>query len=211
MTEYSIEWKMNPLYIAHRINTIPELVQVPAEYGVEVDIRDHGDVLVLHHDPFIVGPVTLFEDYLAQFRHAFIILNIKSEGIEFRVLEILKAYDVHNYMFLDSSFPMIMKLHRAGVRDVALRVSEYEHIGSFRDSAYLWVDCFTQFPLSSAEFVAFSESHRLCLVSPELQGHHGDAAFHIIDQMRRVCRGSFMICCKLANIAGYMREFSERT
>ena len=35
------------LYIAHRINTIEALRNVPAEQGVEIDLRDRGDRLIL--------------------------------------------------------------------------------------------------------------------------------------------------------------------
>ena len=50
------------LFIAHRINTINELKYIPLEYGVEIDIRDKDNDLILQHDPFKDGE--LFEDYL---------------------------------------------------------------------------------------------------------------------------------------------------
>jgi len=34
-------------FIAHQINTIEELKCVPKEYGIEVDLRDYGDRLIL--------------------------------------------------------------------------------------------------------------------------------------------------------------------
>ena len=49
-------------FIAHRINTIEELKKVPNEYGVELDLRDYGDKLILQHDPFTDGEK--FEEYL---------------------------------------------------------------------------------------------------------------------------------------------------
>jgi hypothetical protein len=30
-------------YIAHRVNTIKELLKTPVEYGVEIDLRDYED------------------------------------------------------------------------------------------------------------------------------------------------------------------------
>ena len=42
-------------FIAHRVNTIEELRKVPKEYGVELDLRDFGERLILQHDPFIDG------------------------------------------------------------------------------------------------------------------------------------------------------------
>ena len=39
-------------FIAHRINTIEELKRIDKKYGVEMDIRDYGNDLILSHDPF---------------------------------------------------------------------------------------------------------------------------------------------------------------
>ena len=39
-------------FIAHRINTVEELKKIPTEYGVELDLRDRGERLILQHDPW---------------------------------------------------------------------------------------------------------------------------------------------------------------
>ncbi len=75
-------------FIAHRINTIEELKKVPNEYGVELDLRDYGNKLILQHDPFVEGED--FEEYLKYYNHGTMILNIKSERIEYRVLDLIK-------------------------------------------------------------------------------------------------------------------------
>ena len=82
-------------YIAHRINTIDELLKVPKNYGVEIDIRDFGKKLILNHDPFEDGDT--LEDYLEHYDHGTLILNIKSERIEYKVLEILNKYKIKKY------------------------------------------------------------------------------------------------------------------
>ena len=51
------------LYIAHRINTIEELNSIPLEWGVEIDLRDFNDDIVLQHDPYISNTIK-FEDWL---------------------------------------------------------------------------------------------------------------------------------------------------
>ena len=38
------------IFIAHRINTIRQLKDIPKECGVEVDLRDFGDRLILQHE-----------------------------------------------------------------------------------------------------------------------------------------------------------------
>lgn len=159
------------LYIAHRINTIAQLEEVPVEYGVELDLRDHGSRLILQHDPFTDGED--FEEYLRHYRHGLMILNIKSERIEHRVLELVQKYRVPDYFFLDSSFPMIRLLSQQGEKKIAVRFSEFEPIESALALAgavdWVWVDCFTKMPLDEQTASRLKEHFKLCAVSPELQ------------------------------------------
>ena len=159
-------------YIAHRVNTIKELLKTPVEYGVEVDLRDYEDRLILQHDPFKKGED--FEEYLKHYNHGTIILNIKSEGIEYQVLELLKKYTVNNYFFLDSSFPMINSLSSKGEKNIALRFSEFEGIDTIRLMSqkvdWIWVDCFSKSPITAQTYKLLkNHKYKLCLVSPELQ------------------------------------------
>src|SRR5690242_12523273 len=86
-------------YIAHRINSVRGLAGVPKEYGVELDLRDHGDELVLQHDPFTGASGERFASYLDHYDHDLMILNIKSERIEWRVLELVRQSRVRDYFF----------------------------------------------------------------------------------------------------------------
>lgn len=158
--------------IAHRRNSVAELQATPTHLGVEVDIRSSGQRLVIHHDPFSSG-----EDFVAwldHYRHATLILNVKEEGLEQRLLELMAARGIEDFFFLDQSFPFLIKTARQGERRCAVRVSEYEQIGTALSLAgkidWVWVDCFARFPLSEEDaFKLHGAGFKLCLVSPELQ------------------------------------------
>ena len=56
-----------------------------------------------------------------------------------------------------------------------MRVSEFESIDTALTLAgridWVWVDCFTRFPLETADAARLRDAgFKLCLVSPELQG-----------------------------------------
>jgi hypothetical protein len=160
-------------YIAHRINTIEELKQIPKEYGVELDLRDFAEKLILQHDPFTDGED--FEEYLKHYNHGTMILNIKSERIEHKVLELLKKYNIKKYFFLDSSFPMIYLLSKDGEKNIALRFSEFEGTDTIVNMKnkvkWIWVDCFSKLPITKENYEFLKENgYKFCLVSPELQG-----------------------------------------
>ena len=193
-------------YIAHRVNTIKELLKTPVEYGVEVDLRDYEDRLILQHDPFKKGED--FEEYLKHYNHGTIILNIKSEGIEYQVLELLKKYTVNNYFFLDSSFPMINSLSSKGEKNIALRFSEFEGIDTIflmsKKIEWIWVDCFTKLPISFKNYKILKDlNYKLCLVSPELQNQ--DSKLELYKNYLQKEDIIFdAICIKLHNIIRWM-------
>lgn len=158
--------------IAHRRNTVAELQATPTHYGVEVDIRSCGQRLVIHHDPFLDGED--FVAWLGHYRHSTLILNVKEEGLEQRLLNLMAARGIEDFFFLDQSFPFLIKTARQGERRCAVRVSEYEQIDTALSLAgkidWVWVDCFTRFPLSDSEALKLHEAgFKFCLVSPELQ------------------------------------------
>lgn len=171
--------------ISHRRNTLAELIATPEQYGVEVDIRSYGDKLVIHHDPFVEGE--RFESWIAQYRHGTLILNVKEEGLEARLIDLMKAHGIDDYFFLDQSFPFLVKWSRLGEHRCAVRVSEFESVETALSLAgkvnWVWVDCFTRFPLDGGDAARLKDAgFRLCLVSPELQGR--DAALEIPQMIR---------------------------
>ena len=168
-------------YIAHRINTIEELKKIPKEYGVELDLRDFGDRLILQHDPFKDGED--FEEYLKNYNHGTMILNIKSERIEHKVLELIQKYNIKKYFFLDSSFPMIYLLSKTGEKNIALRFSEFEGIDTILSMTgkveWIWVDCFSKLPINYEIYKLLKNNgFKFCLVSPELQGQNEKLEFY---------------------------------
>jgi hypothetical protein len=165
---------MDCKFIAHRVNTLKHLAEIPSSYGVELDLRDKGDRLILQHDPFSDGED--FHDYVKQYHHDTMILNVKSERIEHRVLEEIQAAGtVRDYFFFFFSYPMIRALVASGERRIAVRFSEFEPVESALGLAgqvdWVWVDCFTRLPLDDDSYARLSPHFRICIVSPELQGH----------------------------------------
>jgi hypothetical protein len=161
------------LLIEHRVNTVEHLKRVPHSRGAEIDIRDYDGDLRLVHDPFSSGET--LGDFLAHCDHATLILNVKCDGLEKRILEAVNARGLKDYFFLDVANPTLVALTRAGIRNVAVRYSEFEPIEfalAFAGKVdWVWVDCFTKLPLDSKSYEALKKRFKICIVSPELQGH----------------------------------------
>lgn len=164
---------MNQIII-HRCNTINQLRLTPKKYGVEIDIRSYKDQLVLHHDPFVKDAET-FHDWINHFEHGSIILNVKEEGLEEKLIKIMSDYKIDKYFFLDQSFPFLVKYANKGHSKSAIRLSEFESIDTVFSLEgkieWVWVDYFSQFPLNKKEsYLLHDKGFNICLVSPELQG-----------------------------------------
>ena len=190
-------------FIAHRINTVEELKKLDPSYGVELDLRNNGERLILRHDPF--GDGENFEDYLKHYHHGLMILNIKSERIEHRVLELIQKYNIKEYFFLDSSFPMIYQLSAAGEKNMAIHFSELEGLDTVFAMTgkvkWVWVDCFTKLPINRENYTLLKKAgFKLCLVSPELQKRDQDIEKYR-DYLNKEGIEFDLICTKVYNIA----------
>ncbi len=175
-------------YIHHRINTVADLQNVPAQDGIEVDVRYHENTLILHHDPFHhhQNYVHTLEDLLAQWHHAGpLILNVKTEGIEQECIDLMNKYKISSWFFLDLSMPYFAAYAQKAAKgeivgfspeNLCARFSEYEDIayalGFAKNVSWVWVDCFTHCPLDAQSAKQLRDAgFKICLVSPELQKH----------------------------------------
>lgn len=161
------------IFIAHRRNTILDLENTPTEYGVEVDIRSNNGSLIIQHEP--LAPGEEFRAWLKHYRHGTLILNVKEEGLEAPLIELMNEHSIRDYFFLDQSFPFLIKWAALGERRCAVRISEFESLETALKLSgkidWVWVDCFNHFPLTGNDAKRLQDhGFKLCLVSPELQG-----------------------------------------
>ncbi len=167
------------ILIDHRRNTIELLNNTSRAYGVEIDIRSNGESLIIHHDPFATGE--RLEAWLNYYKHELLILNTKEEGLEAQLIELMKHFDIHDYFFLDQSFPFLIKWSKIGERRCSVRVSEFESVQTALSLSgmidWVWIDCFTRFPINSIDITNLkSAGFKLCLGSPELHGWSAETA-----------------------------------
>ena len=158
------------IIVNHQVNTLEKLGNTPVDCGVEIDIRPFGKEVILNHEPFSGG--VLLEDFLSEYHHQLLILNVKSEGIEQKVLDLVERYGIKDYFFLDVTFPYMVKYINRGIKKFAVRFSEYESIQTCMNLSgkveWVFVDNFTHLPVENDSFKTLGEKFRICIVSPEL-------------------------------------------
>lgn len=157
--------------IVHRINNSKKLRKIPKNYGVEIDVRDYKENLILNHDPFKNGEK--LENFLKVYKHGTLIINVKSEFIENRIIRLLKRYKIKKYFFLDSSYPVIFNFIKKRFKDFAIRISDYESMGNafkiYPRFKWIWLEIFNELDLNKKEILFLKKKEiKVCLVSPEL-------------------------------------------
>jgi hypothetical protein len=161
--------------VIHRINKIKELKNIPLNYGCEIDIRTNGNKLILNHEPFIGGDS--FSDYLDEYRHGLLVLNIKEAGIEEMVLKEVRKRNILNFFLLDVEFPYLYRASRDGERSIAIRYSEdepIETVNKYKNKVdWVWIDTNTKLPLDTQTIVQL-KGFKTCLVCPERWGRPND-------------------------------------
>ena len=185
------------LIIKHRVNSLESLVSLSSDFGVEVDLHFNDSSICVGHDPFDLD--TTFDDYLDNFHHRFLAVNIKEEGIESMVFDSLKKHRIDQFFLFDLSFPSLMRIVRTGERRMALRMSDFERIENvahFQDKVdWIWLDTFQTTNHLSDSFFNILANFQICVVSPELHVDRDevhsikirDALLQFKDSFQAVC------------------------
>ena len=162
--------------IIHRVNKIKEIKNIKPTFGTEIDIRSQGGEIILSHDPFVKGDK--LDDYLDEYNHGILVLNIKEDGIEDDVLGMVRERNrIKDYFLLDVEFPYLFKKAKAGEMDMAIRFSEDECIQTVQKYInkvnWVWIDCNTTLPLNKKN-IKILNNFKKCLVCPERWGRPND-------------------------------------
>tara|TARA_Y100000768_G_C23986735_1_gene689341 strand:- start:637 stop:1221 length:585 start_codon:yes stop_codon:yes gene_type:complete len=162
-------------FIIHRINKIIDLKRISKEFGTEIDIRSNGSNLILNHEPFSKGDS--FVNYLENYKHKTLVLNLKEAGIEQEVIKLVKKYKIKSYFLLDVEMPYMYSATKEGIKDIAVRFSEYEDIALAnyfkRKLHWIWIDTATKFPINKNN-LKIIKKFKSILVCPERWGRATD-------------------------------------
>jgi hypothetical protein len=190
---------MKAVFVQHRVNTSQQLASMSnLASGCEIDIRSHSSrngKLILSHDPWSEGEAleTWLESYKNKNLIGPLILNTKEDGLESRILELLRQNKIENFFFLDTCLPTLVKWTKQNSeKRFAVRFSAFEpkeFCLKFQDLAdWLWVDCFNAQP-QNVDLDLFSK-FKVCLVSPELQSGSSEQIplfKHLANHAKAIC------------------------
>ena len=168
-------------------------------FGTETDLRDQGGRLVISHNPALGNALTaeeFFSEYVRHEESLPLALNIKADGLQQLLEEMLATYKVSNYFVFDMSVPDTILYLKSGFR-VFARQSEYEPTPALYDQiAGVWIDHFQSDAWINSDIVEnhIAKGKQVCLVSPELHGRAHEFFWNRLAEMPVATSSEVMLC-----------------
>ena len=139
-------------------------------FGVETDLRDiKGEIVISHDMP--KGNEMTFEEVLALLdgRNLPLALNIKADGMAFKIKKLLEKYNHTNYFTFDMSIPEMVVQHKMGL-NVFTGISDIvPNPIMYKEAQGVWLDCFYSDSFSKKEIKEILDAgKKVCIVSPDL-------------------------------------------
>lgn len=168
-------------------------------FGTELDVRDYCGRLVISHDiPDSVSMEfrSLLEVYCEFNKGLFLAINIKADGLQKLLLDLLNEYQIENYFVFDMAVPDALAYLNLQMKAFT-RESEFETDPSFYEQADgVWMDEFrTRWITPQRIKHHLDNGKKICIVSPEL--HQMDHLVRWKDckaMSKNLDKGELMLC-----------------
>lgn len=139
-------------------------------FGIETDLRDiKGEIVISHDMP--KGNEMTFEEVLVLLdgRNLPLALNIKADGMAFKIKKLLEKYNHTNYFTFDMSIPEMVVQHKMGL-NVFTGISDIvPNPIMYKEAQGVWLDCFYSDWFSKKEIKEILDADKkVCIVSPDL-------------------------------------------
>ncbi len=139
-------------------------------FGIETDIRDHNQEIVISHDMAtnVSLPLKeLFSLHSLKKYNQVIALNIKADGLQKHLMKLIDKYNITKYFVFDMSIPDMLKYQKSKIKFYT-RMSEYEPSPNMLDKANgLWIDEFNKNWIDK-NIIESIKLKNICFVSPEI-------------------------------------------
>lgn len=157
------------------------------KYGIETDIRDYQGKLVISHN--IADAQAICVDELLRYYTDIcagepLALNVKADGIQGLLRELLDKYKILNYYLFDMSVPEQVVNHDMNL-NYYTRHSDVENTCVlYEDAMGVWLDSFYDDHWLTADIIKahMRAGKKVCVVSPELHGKEYRTTWKMIKQ-----------------------------
>lgn len=174
-------------------------------HGLETDLRDCDGEVVISHDMPSRGAQSLTDfiaNYVSKGRRSTLALNIKSDGLQRVLKDVVTKFGVENYFVFDMSVPDSLHYLRAD-HPIFMRLSEYEAESVLLDrAAGIWLDAFESewWTLDTVREMV-GRGKTVAIVSPELHARPHVALWRQLKQLETKVMDRIMLCTDFPDAA----------
>jgi glycerophosphoryl diester phosphodiesterase len=175
-------------------------------YGTETDFRDYNGELVISHDiPSDESKLSLetFVEIFKKFDPSLpLAINIKSDGLQNLIKELIQSLQVEEYFVFDMSIPDTIGYLNSNI-DFYIRQSEYEKdLPFYKNAKGIWLDAF--------EGIWYNESHikthlengkKVAIVSAELHKRDYKTHWAILKKWSLLKNDNIILCTDIPEVA----------
>lgn len=143
--------------------------------GIETDLRDYNGKLVISHD--VANDTSpLAEEMFKMYRdlglNVQLALNVKADGIQKMLGELLEYYQIKNYFLFDMSVPELVVNDARGLYYYTRNSDIESDCVMYQRASGVWVDYFYDDLWLNEQVLAkhINQKKKVCIVSPELHG-----------------------------------------
>lgn len=168
-------------------------------YGVETDLRDYCGKLVISHniaDEKSILCDEFFDLYRQYGNDAPLALNIKADGIQCLLKNLLEKYRIQNYFVFDMSIPEQVVYKQEGIIFFT-RCSDIEkECVLYKDALGIWLDTFydDRWDILDSARAGLDGGKQVAIVSPELHGKTEEKMWNAIRKEGLDKKEGFYLC-----------------
>lgn len=164
-------------------------------FGIETDLRDYRGKLVISHDIATEGSPPaeeLFLEYAKAGSDGFLALNVKADGIQWHIKQMVGHYHVKNYAVFDMSIPEMVVYEKMGI-NFFTRQSEIESEPAMYDKACgVWMDEWAEDWIRGDTVEGHLRNGKYVgVISPEI---HGRDKARLWDELKYIKSDKLMLC-----------------
>lgn len=180
-------------------------------FGIETDLYGYqGEIVISHDIPSDKSPkLQNFFESIKNFKTYHKVLyafNIKSDGLEVNLKNLIKKYGIkNNFFFFDMSPPTLYAfIKKFPPKNLATRMSEFEKSPPLFSNycQWVWIDSFEKDWITEKEIKKLlKEKKKICFVSPEIHNRNEKILWNKLKKLKYLPKEEIYLCTDLVNKA----------
>lgn len=171
-------------------------------FGIETDIRDYREELVISHNIADITSPKL-EDFLVFYQkqqsNLPLALNVKADGIQWKLKVLLEKYQISNYFLFDMSVPEMVVNRREGLRFYTRHSDVESECVLYEQAEGVWLDSFYEINWLTEEIIEkhLSDQKKVSIISSEIHGYPHQHMWEMIKTNGFFDNQNVMLCTDL--------------